>query len=165
MNQQAPAAPLPLTDSKNTVIGPFVLNNDHEYAWPVTITVPTLDPHCPATQQLVAVFRHIVPEERGSKFEAHARRWIDAQEARNAELAKPVHDPAVLHNAERVPSAELAMLREVVVRIASGVVDANGNDISKQSGVLELLLRNQWARGALWRAYMDSVKYRNSLGN
>lgn len=153
-------APLP-----NPTIGPFVLNENMEYAQDVKVTIPTLTPGQSVTQKFVVVFLHKSPEERGELSREHARAFTRAIELMQAESEgrKLTDDERAL--VRDTPAVDLAMLREVVVRIESGVVDSKGRDISREPGTRDLLLRNSWARRAMWDAFVASLRARDTLGN
>lgn len=149
----------------NSIVGPFLLNNEMEYAADVRVSLPTMTPGEAAEQQFVVVFRHIAPEERAERMRNYERQFTHALNLTNRE-----RDGHTLTEEEQAivrdtPTVDLAMLRDALVRIESGVVNSGGHDISKEPSTRDAVLRNQWARQGVWKAYLASMRARDSLGN
>lgn len=151
--------------SRNQVIGAFVLNNDFEYPWPVTVRVPSNIPGEHVEQQFVAVFRHISPEERAADVVEFDKAWRNAEAISLRQARGEAITEAEQETLRTAVPFEVALLRKALVRLQSGILDTGGTDISALPGTREAVMRNQWARVALFRAYMASLRERDPAGN
>lgn len=154
--------------SANHVIGPFLLNNDAEYCQTVVVITPGEQPDTYAESKFVARFRHIEPEQRSARFEQYSQAWLAAERLREKRLRGEDLTEDEQKIVEITPPAELAMLRDALVRIESGICVKRGDeleDISAAPTTREAVLRNQWARQAIFRAYLNSLKDRTQTGN
>lgn len=148
------------------VIGPFVLNNSHEYPAEVIVSVPSSEvPDAFDKYKFVVVFKHIDPEERSARMRDYGQNYIKAIKLIDDENNGRVLTAEEAATARNTPALDLAMLRDVLVRIQSGVIDADKRDISQEPGVRDALLRNQWARASIWAKYCETLHARDSLGN
>jgi hypothetical protein len=157
--------PQPEPQSKNQVIGAFLLNNDLEYKWPVRVSLPGENPGERIEQEFVAVFVHKDPKERAAIMLAAESKWRHADALAQRQMAGEALNDEEREIVLNTEPADVVLLRAVLVRIHSGVLDTNRKDISADPGTVGALMRNQWARVALFRAYLASGRDRDSTGN
>lgn len=157
-----------MSSSANQTIGPYLLNNEHEYCRTVIVITPGEEPDSYSESKFVARFRHIEPEERSRRFEGYSQAWLSAERLREKSRSGEVLTDEEKAIVETTPPAELAMLRDALVRIESGICVKRGDaleDISNAPATRETVLRNQWARQAIFRSYLDSLRERQQMGN
>lgn len=133
----------------------FVLDNSYEFDWPVKAQVPIAGKH--KTFGFTARFRHVEPERRLEILEEHRRRAM-ARNERLLDVSGDLDDDAEAAEDDN-PTFEQDLLTEVLVGF-SGILDKDKNPVEFNDDSRDALLRNDFARNALLKAYMAALNGR-----
>lgn len=140
----------------------FVLDNSHEFTWPVKVPVPIEGRH--KTFQFKARFKHVTPERRLEILED----FQEEAKARNQRLladeAENAADDAETEIEKEHPTFEQDLLSEVLIGF-EGINDTSGEPVEFSEASRDALLQNDFARTALLKAYMAALNGRVSEKN